>query len=145
MWLSRPTAWTSRRTSLRRSSRFANSGLGHRCAQVATDTSQKLPQRFPDTIRSRLERGLPIDAISEVLALWAWSTLGRTVTGRPRTVDDPLADLYEGIAERAAGDPSNLATALLSLEEIFGDLAGRAELVRPVTDHLTVLLERLNR
>ena len=89
-------------------SRFANAGLGHRCAQVATDTSQKLPQRFPDTIRSRLERGLPIDAISEVLALWAWSTLGRTVTGRPRTVDDPLADLYEGIAERAAGDPSNL-------------------------------------
>src|SRR4029077_13675606 len=58
-------------TTLRR---FANSGLGHRCDQVAADTSQKLPQRLPGTIRERLERGLRVDGLRQRVALWGSST-----------------------------------------------------------------------
>ena len=120
--------------------RFANTGLGHRCAQVATDTSQKLPPRLQATIRARLTHDLPIDAIAEVLALWAWSTLGVDHAGQPRVVADPLASEYARIArdctigERV--DARRLAEALLGIEGIFGDLAGNSALADPVTERL---------
>ncbi len=85
--------------------RFANPSLAHRCAQIASDTSQKLPQRLLDTARQRLARGLPIDAIADVLALWAWSTLGRDHLGRPVAVIDPLAPTYADIAADNGDDP----------------------------------------
>jgi fructuronate reductase len=97
--------------------RFANTALGHRCEQIATDTSQKLPQRLLATVRLRLARGLPVDAIAEVLALWAWCTVHHPVR-------DPLAARFAEIA----GD----ATELLRLEPIFGDLAGNPVLVAAV-------------
>jgi fructuronate reductase len=120
--------------------RFANSGLGHRCAQIATDTSQKLPQRVLDTVRLRLERGLPIDALADVLALWAWSTLGRDHLGRARQVDDPLAATYAEVAAVAGADARALVTALVGLEPVFGDLADSAALVATVTPRLARLL-----
>lgn len=132
-------------TTLRR---FANSGLGHRCEQVATDTSQKLPQRLPGTIRDRLERGLAIDALADVLALWAWSTLGVDHRGNPRTVSDPLAVTYARIAADCTTDghvdTAALAAALLGLP-IFGDLAGNPALVGPVAARLPALLDRTAR
>jgi fructuronate reductase len=97
--------------------RFANTALGHRCEQIATDTSQKLPQRLLATVRLRLDRGLPVDAIAEVLALWAWCTVHHPVR-------DPMAPRLAEIA----GD----ATELLRLEPIFGDLAGNPVLVATV-------------
>ena len=125
--------------------RFANSGLGHRCDQVATDTSQKLPQRLPGTIRDRLERGLAIDALADVLALWAWSTLGVDHRGEPRTVSDPLATTYARIVADCTTDgrvdTSALATALIGLP-IFGDLAGNPALVGPVATRLPAVLDR---
>jgi fructuronate reductase len=104
--------------------RFANSALGHRCAQIATDTSQKLPQRLLATVRLRLERGLPIDAIADVLALWAWCT-----------VHKPARDPLEERLAEIAGD----TTKLLSLEPIFGDLAGNPVLVEAVAERLIAL------
>lgn len=104
--------------------RFANAGLGHLCAQIATDTSQKLPQRLLDTVRLRLAAGLPIDALSEVLALWAWSTHGLDHLGDVRSVADPLADRFASIAVDHASDAAGHLRTLLAIEEIFGDLAG---------------------
>lgn len=120
--------------------RFANPALGHLCAQIATDTSQKLPQRLLDTVRLRLDRGLPIDGLAETIALWAWSTLGRDHTGAARTVNDPLAVEYAVIAARSSGDPAQLTAALLAMETIFGDLAGNPRLVGAVTTSLRPLL-----
>jgi fructuronate reductase len=120
--------------------RFANSGLAHRCAQVAVDTSQKLPQRLLVTLSERLDRGLRSPAIAEVLALWAWSTLGRDHEGAPRAVDDPLAPEYAAIAARHGDDPAALAGALLSIEAIFGPLTGHVGLTGEVG---TLLAARL--
>lgn len=120
--------------------RFRNPGLHHRCAQIATDTSQKLPQRLLGTVHERLARGLPIDAATDVLALWAWSTLGRDHEGGERPVADPLADTFASIAARHAADHHGLATALLCLREIFGDLAGDPRVTAPVADRLAALL-----
>ncbi len=122
--------------------RFANSGLGHRCTQVATDTSQKLPQRILATVRDRIDRGLPIDALADVLALWAWSTLGVDHRGDQRSVDDPLAGTFEHLAADHGHDPVMLASALVDLEAIFGGLTGSPRLVQHLIDRLGPLLDR---
>jgi fructuronate reductase len=120
--------------------RFANSGLHHRCAQIATDTSQKLPQRLLGTLAERMQRNLPVDALVEVLALWAWSTLGRDHRGTPRPVDDPLAAEFAAIADDARGDAATLATRLLLLAPVFGESAGDERLAALVTPRLANLL-----
>jgi len=114
--------------------RFANPGLGHRCAQIATDTSQKLPQRLLDTVRARMAAGLDVGAIAEVLALWAWSTR--------HPIDDPLSPAFAEIAARHGDDPDALLAALLALTPIFGDLAGNATLVAAVAAQVQVLSRR---
>ena len=126
--------------------RFANAGLGHRCAQVAADTSQKLPPRLLGTIRERLGRGLLIDALAEVLALWAWSTLGRDHRGSLRSVSDPLATTYARLVAECSTDgnldATALARALVAIEPIFGDLADDARVVQPVATRLAELIDR---
>lgn len=116
--------------------RFADRGLGHRCTQIAADTSQKLPPRLLDTVRARLDRGWSVDALAEVLALFAWSTLGRDHLGGPRPIEDPMASTLADLAAVHGEDPAALAQALLELRPIFGDLAGNRQLVVAVTSHL---------
>ena len=122
--------------------RFANAALAHRCAQIASDTSQKLPQRLLDTVRARYARGLPVDAIADVLALWAWSTLGRDHLGAPRSVHDPLAARYAGIAALDGDDAAALTRSLLGLDAVFGDLTGNPTLTASVSVRLAALLQR---
>ena len=92
------------------------------------------------SVRERLRRGLAVDALTDVVALWAWSTLGRDHARGPRPVADPLALRFASIAAATGGDASALATALLGLEGIFGDLARDARLVQPVARRLTDLI-----
>ena len=107
--------------------RFTNAGLRHQCAQIATDTSQKIPQRLLGTLRERLARDLPIDALAETLALWVVAT---------PAAKDPLATLFAEIAQRVGSDPVALAAELLSVDRIFGDLAGDPRVRTAVTAHL---------
>ena len=120
--------------------RFENRALHHRCAQIATDSSQKLPQRLLPPLSLRLERGLPVNALGEVLALWAWSTLGRDHRGSDRTVRDPLAETYRHIALHHATNPAGLLRALLGLRQVFGTLADDERLFAVVEPHLTRLM-----
>jgi hypothetical protein len=55
-------------------------------------------------------------------------------------VHDPFAPTFAELAERHADDPDALAAALLSLEPIFGDLAGHAGLTTLVATRLRPLL-----
>lgn len=48
--------------------RFANPVLGHRCAQVATDSELKLPLRIVPVLERRLARGLPAGVGAQVVA-----------------------------------------------------------------------------
>ncbi|KLE31279.1 mannitol dehydrogenase family protein [Aurantiacibacter luteus] len=66
--------------------RFANPALHHRLAQIAIDGSQKVPQRWLDTLAARQARGLRSPAILTGIAHWL-----RHVRGDVRAVDDPAA------------------------------------------------------
>jgi fructuronate reductase len=67
--------------------RFANPALQHRLIQIAMDGSQKLPQRWLDTLIAQRQRGLICPAILTGLGGWI-----RHLRGANGPVDDPLAD-----------------------------------------------------
>lgn len=111
--------------------RFANPALAHRCAQIAMDGSQKLPQRILDTVRARLQAGQPITRLALTVAAWWWHQ-------RQPGVDDPMAADLHAHWLRAGGD----ADTLTRFAPVFGDLAGAPALVAALQPHLRSLAER---
>jgi fructuronate reductase len=100
--------------------RFANPALQHRLIQIAMDGSEKIPQRWLDTVAAQRARGTECPAILTALAAWL-----RHVRGDARPVDDPkaadLAALWrregrEGIVPAVLGPGGLLAPALSEAE-----------------------------
>ncbi|MBP0617110.1 mannitol dehydrogenase family protein [Jiella mangrovi] len=123
--------------------RFHNPALKHRTWQIAMDGSQKLPQRFLGTVRDRLAAGAPIDRLALGIAAWMRYVTGTDEKGAAIEVKDPLADKLRSIATETGRDPERLASAYLSLGEVFGqDLRDVPEFSRPVTRALKTIFER---
>lgn len=122
--------------------RFANPAIGYRCLQVAGDGSQKLPIRVLGTVADRLADGVVPVGGARAMAAWAvFVARGRDRTGRPLTLDDPLAPRLRGAAE---GDDAGLAERMLEVREVFGDeVRGdpgfRVEFAAQVRDLLTLV------
>ncbi|MGH3169590.1 MAG: hypothetical protein ACRDN0_27395, partial [Trebonia sp.] len=125
--------------------RFRNAALRHRCAQIAMDGSQKLPQRLLGTVRDRLDAGATPVWAGLAVAAWmrhVWTE--RTDGGRPFAVDDPMAGLFRERLAAAGVSPGDasvvqaraVAEGLLGIRAIFGDLADSEEFRALVTDHL---------
>jgi fructuronate reductase len=70
--------------------RFANPALRHRLIQIAADGSQKLPQRWLDTLAVQAARGAACPAILTALAAWLRHVRGDDAP-RWGPVVDPLA------------------------------------------------------
>lgn len=83
--------------------RFANPALGHRLDQIAMDGSQKIPQRWLETLAWHQTRGQRCPSIETAIAAW----IAFLRSGAP--IDDPLADQLR--VASAGGD---------SVERLFG-------------------------
>lgn len=68
--------------------RFANPALNHRLAQIATDGSQKVPQRWLESLAWHQQNG-SAQCPATLTALAAWL---RHIRGDNGVVDDPMAD-----------------------------------------------------
>jgi fructuronate reductase len=66
--------------------RFANPALNHRLIQIAMDGSQKIPQRWLETLAANQRMGRECPAILSGIAAWV-----QHLRGQNGTVDDPLA------------------------------------------------------
>jgi fructuronate reductase len=84
--------------------RFANPALHHRLIQIAMDGSQKIPQRWLETLAWHQHRGQRCPALETAIA--AWIAFLRS----DHPIDDPLADK---LREAAAGPDA--------IERLFGD------------------------
>ena len=124
--------------------RFANPGLAHRCAQIAMDGSQKIPQRLLATLRDRLAAGAPIAHLSLALAGWLHSLRGRDEAGQVYAMDDPLAAALQTLwrEAQALADAWARADHLTRFAPVFGDLAGDPRLVAALAPPLQSLHER---
>lgn len=76
--------------------RFANPALEHRLAQIAMDGSQKIPQRWLETLAENQRMGRDCPAILTALAAWL-----RHVRGDNGPLDDPLAADLQAAWQRA--------------------------------------------
>lgn len=114
--------------------RFANAALAHRTAQIAMDSSQKLPQRLLGTWSDRLARGLPSPRIALAVAGWMRFARGLDEEGRELEVADPLVEPLRRAARASGDDAAALVDAMLGFEQIFpaavrGAPAARAEVL----------------
>ena len=114
--------------------RFRNPALRHRTWQIATDGSQKLPQRLLGTVRDRLVAGADIECLALGVAAWMVYVTGIDLQGGAIDVRDPLAGALRALADAAGGDAALLVAGLLGTEAVFGrDLPGDARFVAAVT------------
>jgi fructuronate reductase len=95
--------------------RFANPSLNHRLIQIAMDGSQKIPQRWLQTLSHNAQQGRNCPAILSAIAAWI-----HHLTGANGPVDDPIADRLASIVRQ---NPDT-ADATLALFRTDGPLGG---------------------
>lgn len=110
--------------------RFANPALRHRLAQIATDGSQKIPQRWLATMIARDKAGKSSPAHMFSLAAWAVHTRGRTADGASYSVDDPLADRLRAAWDEAGDDIDRLTALFIDRSGVFPPEFGSRDRLR---------------
>jgi fructuronate reductase len=112
--------------------RYRNPSLKHRTAQIASDGSQKLPQRLLAPLRDRIAKGLASPAIATAVAAWMHFAT-KTAHTPGGVLNDPMS---AEILEHAKRDVSaeKIVDNLFAIEKIFGkdlpaNAAFRAELL----------------
>ncbi|REE21633.1 fructuronate reductase [Paraburkholderia sp. BL27I4N3] len=136
--LSRPALATYRAELF---TRFRNTALDHRLQQIATDGSQKLPQRWLESVRANLKSGAPTERLAFALAGWIAYLGGVDETGRTYAIADPLADtLTDAVRSTLLADAVDAVRTLLGIESIFGcDLRTHPRFVAQVARHLDAI------
>lgn len=113
--------------------RYENRAIKHRTYQIATDGTQKLPQRLLDSVRWHLKHGSNCDLLLLGVAGWMRYVGGVDEQGAAVEIRDPLkAELAERVANSAEGEAR--VRALLGMKAVFGeDLAQNAAVVATLT------------
>lgn len=120
--------------------RYQNRAIKHRTGQIASDGTQKLPQRWLDSIRWHLAHNSRFDLLALGVAGWMRFVGGVDEQGQPIEINDPLKEtLAQRVSESAEGEAR--ITALLSLQKVFGDdLPANAQFTARVLDFYQQLL-----
>lgn len=98
--------------------RFSNTALHHKTTQIASDGSQKLPQRLLAPVRDHLKSGRPWPLTAHAIAGWMLYCRGLSEQGTPLPVNDPLAARITALAGQSDG--AAYVEELLAVKEIFG-------------------------
>ena len=103
--------------------RFANPALQHRLIQIAMDGSQKIPQRWLETLAANRHMGRQCPVLLKGLAAWLSHT-----SGANGPVDDPLAKTFAGLWSNSSR--AEVAAALFGPQGLFAAswVADQAEL-----------------
>ncbi|WP_339898374.1 mannitol dehydrogenase family protein [uncultured Gilvimarinus sp.] len=122
--------------------RFANPGLKHRTWQIAMDGSQKIPQRWLQTLQAQLEGEGNLDLLCLALAAWIRYVSGVDEKGEAIDVQDPLASDLKALCD-ASDTPEATVRAVLNVKEVFGEsLAGNEKVLAATTQWLTRINEQ---
>jgi fructuronate reductase len=121
--------------------RYTNPALRHRTWQIAMDGSQKLPQRWLDSIRWHLANGSEFNLLALGVAGWMRYVGGVDEEGAAIEVSDPLLPAIQQ-AVAASKEGETRVKALLGLKTIFGeDLPANAKFVNQVIESYLALRE----
>ena len=99
--------------------RFDNTALHHKTAQIATDGSLKVPQRLVAPLRDLVAMGRPTPMLCFALAAWIRSCHGTDEAGGAMPLSDPQLQGWPGLP--ATGVPvADTVRAYLGLSSVFG-------------------------
>jgi fructuronate reductase len=133
------TDWAEYRDALIQ--RFGNPYLKHSVHQIATDSSQKIPQRWPPSVLEQIAIGASYEHHALAAAVFLRYTLGKDEQGQAYALNDPQADSLIAIGSKQATDPHGCVSALLAREDLWGAelVASEAWLARVTHWHDQVL------
>jgi fructuronate reductase len=105
--------------------RFANPEVRHGVHQIASDSSKKIGLRWVPSILAQLQAGAPVSHHAFAAAAWMRYCSGRDDQGLSYVINDPQAELMQGIAQSNQADVEKTVTAYMRVESIWGpSLAG---------------------
>jgi fructuronate reductase len=114
--------------------RFGNPYLKHSVHQIATDSSQKIPQRWPPSVLGQIAQGAPFEHHAVAAAVFLRYTLGVDEQGQAYALNDPQADSLMALGAAQRTEPEVCVRALLAREDLWGSaLPGQAAWVARVT------------
>jgi fructuronate reductase len=119
--------------------RFHNPALKHRLEQIASDSSQKIPQRLLGTARERLARGLPLGRLAFSIAGFALYARGLDEHGQPLVLKDPMSKMLHTNLVAAGDDAEAIVRVLLGHAAIFGTFGQEPLFVAPIISALNML------
>lgn len=89
--------------------------------QIATDSSQKIPQRWPPSVLGALRTGQSVERLAFAAAAWMRYLRGSDEQGQNYAIHDPLAEQLHALALAHADNPSATVHALGMLTAIWGE------------------------
>ena len=100
--------------------RYENRTIKHRTYQIATDGTQKLPQRLLDSVRWHLRNGTSCDYLLLGVAGWMRYVSGVDEQGQAIEIRDPMKEQLASIVAHS-DEGTQRVEALLRLQAVFGD------------------------
>jgi fructuronate reductase len=114
--------------------RFGNPYLKHSVHQIATDSSQKIPQRWPPSVLGQFAQGASFEHHALAAAVFLRYTLGVDEQGQAYALNDPQAESLMAIGAAQRTEPEACVRALLAREDLWGKaLPGHAAWTARVT------------
>ena len=116
--------------------RFANPSLKHKAEQIASDASQKVPQRILAPLRELRAAGQPHGAPMLALALWLRSCAATNEKGHGIAIHDPAFHDWDA-PDQDALPPEEVVRRFLGFARVFGttpDQTFAADLTAAYTD-----------
>jgi fructuronate reductase len=117
--------WADYRTAL--IARFGNPYLKHSVHQIATDSSQKIPQRWPPSVLGQIAQGASFEHHALAAAVFVRYTLTVDESGQAYALNDPQAGSLMALGAAQRTEPEACVSALLAREDLWGStLPGNA-------------------
>ena len=100
--------------------RFGNPYLKHSVHQIATDSSQKIPQRWPPSVLGQMAKGQSFEHHALAAAIFLRYTLAKDEQGKAYALNDPQAESLMAIGANQATEAHACVRALLVREDLWG-------------------------
>ncbi len=123
--------------------RWDNPALQHSVHQIATDSSQKIPQRWPPSALAQMQAGKAYERLAFSAAIWMRYMRGLDEKGLAYVINDPMAVRLQALAAANLGNDAATVQTLGALPEIWGDaLPHRQQWLARVTHWLAQINQR---
>ena len=107
------------------------------------DGSQKIPQRWLNSLNALIARQENCDVFYFALASWMRYCLGEDEQGQPIDISDPLAENYRNLAAQYSNNTEQYVRKFLELEAVFDKKHSQNHtIVQGVTRYLNLMNER---